>query len=77
MRARGVRICRFCCHGGFGSQATAGEAGAADFTYAPTWAGMVHRIAFVIEAYSRRILGGRAATSMKTCLILDALKHAL
>ena len=28
----------------------------ADFTYVPTWSGMVY-VAFVIDAYSRRILG--------------------
>ncbi len=48
----------------------------ADFTYVPTWAGMVY-VAFVIDAYSRRILGWRAATSMRTSLVLDALEHAL
>ena len=37
----------------------------ADFTYVPTWTGMVY-VAFVIDAYSRRILGWRAARSMKT-----------
>ncbi len=48
----------------------------ADFTYAPTWSGMVY-VAFVIDAYSRRILGWRAATSMKTALVLDALEMAI
>ena len=48
----------------------------ADFTYVPTWAGRVY-VAFVIDAYSRRILGWRAATSMRTALVLDALEHAL
>jgi putative transposase len=48
----------------------------ADFTYVPTWAGMVY-VAFVIDAYSRRILGWRAATSMQTALVLDALEQAL
>jgi putative transposase len=48
----------------------------AGFTYVPTWAGMVY-VAFVIDAYSRRILGWRAATSMKTALVLDALEQAL
>jgi putative transposase len=48
----------------------------ADFTYVPTWAGMVY-VAFVIDAYSRQILGWRAATSMKTSLVLDALEQAL
>ena len=48
----------------------------ADYTYVPTWAGMVY-VAFVIDAYSRRILGWRAASSMKTALVLDALEQAL
>ncbi|GAA4264341.1 hypothetical protein GCM10022255_117090 [Dactylosporangium darangshiense] len=47
----------------------------ADFTYVPTWSGMVY-VAFVIDVYSRRILGWRAATSMKTALVLDALEMA-
>ena len=45
-------------------------------TYVPTWAGMVY-VAFVIDAYARRIIGWRAATSMTTPLVLDALEHAL
>jgi putative transposase len=48
----------------------------ADFTYVPTGSGMVY-VAFVIDAYSRRILGWRAATSMRTALVLDALEQAL
>jgi putative transposase len=48
----------------------------ADFTYVPTWSGMVY-VAFVIDAYSRRILGWRTATSMKTSPVLDALEHAI
>jgi putative transposase len=48
----------------------------ADFTYCPTWTGMVY-IAFVIDAFSRRIIGWRAAKSMTTALVLDALEHAI
>jgi putative transposase len=48
----------------------------ADFTYCPTWAGMVY-VAFVIDAYSRRIIGWRTAAHMRTQLVLDALEHAL
>ena len=48
----------------------------ADFTYCPTWAGMIY-VAFVIDAYSRRIIGWRTAAHMRTQLILDALEHAL
>ena len=48
----------------------------ADFTYVPTWSGMVY-VAFVLDAFSRRILGWRAATSMRTSLVLDALEQAV
>jgi putative transposase len=48
----------------------------ADFTYVPTWAGMVY-VAFVIDAYARRILGWRAATTMRSELVLDALEQAV
>jgi putative transposase len=48
----------------------------ADFTYVPTWSGMVY-VAFVLDAYSRRILGWRAATSMRTALVLDAVEQAI
>jgi putative transposase len=34
-------------------------------------------VAFVIDAYSRRILGWRAATTMRTALVLDALEQAV
>lgn len=34
-------------------------------------------MAFVIDAYARRIIGWRAARSMTTPLVLDALEHAL
>jgi putative transposase len=48
----------------------------ADFSYVPTWSGMVY-VAFVIDAYARRILGWRVATSMRTALVLDALEQAV
>lgn len=47
----------------------------ADFTYVPTWTGMVY-VAFVIDAFARKIIGWRVAKSMKTALVLDALEHA-
>lgn len=47
-----------------------------DFTYVPTWAGMAFT-AFVTDAYSRRIVGWRTASSMPTDLPLDALEMAL
>jgi putative transposase len=48
----------------------------ADFTYVSTWSGWVY-VAFVIDAYARRILGWRTATSMTTSLVLDAVEHAI
>jgi putative transposase len=48
----------------------------ADFTYVSTWSGTVY-VAFVIDAYARRILGWRVATTMRTELVLDALEQAL
>ncbi len=48
----------------------------ADFTYVSTWSGWVY-VAFVIDAYSRRIVGWRTATSMNTQLVLDAIEHAI
>lgn len=47
-----------------------------DFTSVPTWSGMVY-VAFVIDAFSRYIIGWRAATSMTTNLVLDALEMAI
>ena len=47
-----------------------------DFTYVPTWAGVVY-VAFVIDVFSRFIVGWRAATSMRTDLVLDALEMAV
>jgi putative transposase len=48
----------------------------ADFTYVRTWSAMVY-VAFVIDVYSRRIVGWRVSTSMKTDLVLDALEQAI
>ena len=41
----------------------------------PTWTGFVY-VAIVVDAFSRRIVGWRAAKSMTTDLVLDALEHA-
>jgi putative transposase len=48
----------------------------ADFTYVATWAGMVY-VAFVVDVFSRYIVGWRVATSMRTDLVLDALEQAI
>jgi transposase InsO family protein len=48
----------------------------ADFTFVATWRGFVY-VAFVVDVFSRRIVGWRAAASMRTDLVLDALEHAI
>lgn len=48
----------------------------ADFTYVATWRGFVY-VAFVIDVFSRRIVGWRAHTTMRTSLVLDALEQSL
>jgi putative transposase len=48
----------------------------ADFTYVMTWSGVVY-VAFVIDAFSRRIVGWKADTTMQTALVLDTLEMAL
>lgn len=48
----------------------------ADFTYVATWRGFVY-VAFVIDAFSRRIVGWRASASRRSDLALDALDQAL
>jgi putative transposase len=47
-----------------------------DVTYLRTWEGRVY-FSFVIDAYSRMIVGWQLATSMRTDLVLDALRMAL
>ncbi len=46
-----------------------------DFTYCSTWAGVVY-VAFIVDAFSRRIVGWKAARSMTVTLVLDALNMA-
>jgi len=41
-----------------------------------TWSGWVY-VAFVVDAFARRVLGWRAGTSMSTQLVLDALEQAV
>jgi putative transposase len=48
----------------------------ADFTFVATWSGFVY-VAFVIDVFSRRIVGWRVSRSMHTELVLDALEQAL
>ncbi|MFE9446724.1 IS3 family transposase [Streptomyces sp. NPDC006602] len=48
----------------------------ADFTHVATWNGVVY-VAFVVDTFSRRIVGWSASTSKETKLVLDALEMAL
>ena len=48
----------------------------ADFTYLRCWEGVVF-FSFVIDAYSRMIVGWQFAANMRTDLVLDALRMAL
>ena len=47
----------------------------ADITYVATWSGHVY-VAFVIDAFSRCIVGWRVSNSLSTDLPLDALEPA-
>jgi putative transposase len=47
-----------------------------DFTYVATWQGFVY-VAFVIDAYARRIVGWRASRTAHAGFVLDALEQAL
>ena len=48
----------------------------ADITFVATWRGVVY-VAFVIDVFSRYIVGWRVWNSLKTDLVLDALEQAL
>jgi putative transposase len=47
-----------------------------DFTYVSTWQGFVY-VAFVIDAFARRIVGWRASRTAHAGFVLDALEQAL
>jgi len=47
-----------------------------DFTYVSTWSGFVY-VAFVIDAFARKIVGWRVSTAMTTGFVLDALNQAI
>ncbi|MFP4635934.1 MAG: IS3 family transposase [Nitriliruptoraceae bacterium] len=46
-----------------------------DLTYVPTWSGVAY-VCFIIDAYSRMIVGWRCAGNMRTQMVLDALEMA-
>lgn len=47
-----------------------------DFTYLRSWEGVSY-FAFVIDAFSRKVVGWQLASHMRTDLVLDALRMAL
>jgi putative transposase len=46
-----------------------------DLTFVPTWAGVAY-VCFIVDAYSRMIVGWRVASHMRTAMVLDALEMA-
>jgi putative transposase len=48
----------------------------ADFTYVATWTGFVY-VAFVVDAFARRIVGWRVSRTATAGFVLDALEQAL
>jgi len=46
-----------------------------DLTYVPTRSGMAY-VCFIVDAFSRRIVGWRVASNMRTDMVLDALEMA-
>ena len=46
-----------------------------DLTYVPTWGGMGY-VCFIIDAFSRMIVGWRVAAHMRTAMVLDAVEMA-
>ena len=47
-----------------------------DFTYVATWSGFAY-VAFIIDAYARRIVGWRVSRTAHTGFVLDTLEQAL
>ena len=47
-----------------------------DFTYVSTWGGFVY-VAFIIDAYARRIVGWRVSGTAHAGFVLDALEQAI
>jgi putative transposase len=46
-----------------------------DLTFVPTWAGVAY-VCFIIDAFSRTIVGWRRASHMRTEMVLDAIEMA-
>jgi len=46
-----------------------------DLTFVPTWAGVAY-VCFIVDAFSRMIVGWRVACHMRTPMVLDAIEMA-
>src|SRR5699024_1858665 len=46
-----------------------------DLTFVPTWAGIAY-VCFIIDGFSRTIVGWRVAAHMRTQMVLDAIEMA-
>ena len=46
-----------------------------DLTFVPTWAGVAY-VCFIVDAFSRMIVGWRVAPHMRTTMVLDAIEMA-
>ncbi|WP_282838267.1 IS3 family transposase, partial [Microbacterium flavum] len=46
-----------------------------DLTFVPTWAGVAY-VCFIIDAFSRMVVGWRCASHMRTEMVLDAIEMA-
>ena len=46
-----------------------------DLRFVATWAGVAY-VSFIIDAYSRMIVGWRVASHMRTTMVLDAIEMA-
>ena len=46
-----------------------------DLTFVATWAGVAY-VCFIVDAFSRMIVGWRVASHMRTGMVLDAVDQA-
>ena len=46
-----------------------------DLTFVPTWSGVAY-VCFIVDVYSRTIVGWRVASHMRTTMVLDAIEMA-
>lgn len=46
-----------------------------EWTFVPTWVGVAY-VCFIVDAFSRMIVGWRVALHMRTEMVLDAIEMA-